>query len=89
MQAWLGRTAAAADALVVQAPDSQALPAASGVAHWDPDNKLGLTVAFPGDDTLVVWLDKTLPQVCACDAARNCYTLLQSLLTASFSCFLT
>lgn len=64
IQAWLGRAAAAADALVVHAITSQDAPHANReVARWDPDNKLGLTVPFPGDTSLVVWLDKTLPQV--------------------------
>lgn len=64
IQAWLGRAAAAADALMVQAVTSQAAPGANReVAQWDPDNKLALTVPFPEDTSLVVWLDKTLPQV--------------------------
>ncbi len=64
IQAWLGRAAAAADALVVHAVTSQAAPDAHReLARWDPDNKLGLTMPFPGDTSLVVWLDKALPQV--------------------------
>ncbi len=64
IQAWLGRAAGAADALVVQAIDSQAKPAVPGErARWDSDNKLGIAVPFPEDHSLVLWLDKTLPQV--------------------------
>lgn len=61
VQAWLGRCADTADALAVQALEQQA--ASGGAARWDPDNILGLTVAFPEDQSLVVWLDKALPLV--------------------------
>ena len=61
IQAWLGRCADTADALAVEPLERQA--ACGATARWDPDNKLGLTVPFPEDHSLVVWLDKTLPKV--------------------------
>lgn len=71
IQAWLGRAAGAADALVVrpllstaQAADATA-PAQQTMARWDPEDKLGLAVPFPEDQTLTVGLDKTLPMVIA------------------------
>lgn len=60
IEAWLGRSADASDALAVS---QQAASGVGGVARWEPDSKLGLTVPFPEDQSLVVWLDKTLPQV--------------------------
>lgn len=69
IQAWLGRAAGAADALVtrpvsfgLQTADA-AQPEQQTMARWDADNKLGLAVPFPEEQTLTVWLDKTLPQV--------------------------
>ena len=61
IQAWLGRCGDTADALAVEPLEQQA--ACGGTARWDTDNKLGLTVPFPEDQSLVVWLDKTLPKV--------------------------
>ena len=76
IQAWLGRAAGSADALVMrpltsggQAPDAE-MPDPSTMARWDPDNKLSLAVPFPEDQILTVWLDKTLPQVIAADDPR-------------------
>ncbi|KAL3135934.1 hypothetical protein ABBQ32_006979 [Trebouxia sp. C0010 RCD-2024] len=66
IEAWLGRSADASDALAVS---QQAASGVGGVARWEPDSKLGLTVPFPEDQSLVVWLDKTLPQVA--DLAEN------------------
>ena len=60
IEAWLGLSADASDALAVS---QQAASGVGGVARWHPDSKLGLTVPFPEDQSLVVWLDKTLPQV--------------------------
>ena len=61
IQAWLGRCADAADALAVKPLNQEAAP--EGVARCDPEDKLGLTVVFPEDQSLVLWLDKALPQV--------------------------
>lgn len=61
IQAWLGRSAGAADALAVK-PVEQA-DSSGRAACWDPADKLGLDVPFPEDQRLVIWLDKTLPQV--------------------------
>lgn len=73
IQAWLGRAAGSADALVMRPLTSggqvldAAMPDRSTMARWDPDNKLSLAVPFPEEQTLTVWLDKTLPQVTAAD----------------------
>lgn len=69
IQAWLGRAAGAADALVMRPlssggqADDISQPKQQTMLRWDPDNKLGLAVPFPEEQTLTVWLDKTLPQV--------------------------
>lgn len=68
IEAWLGRSADAADALAVNQQAGAGVGGGGkggggGVARWDPDNKLGLTVPFPEDHSLVIWLDKVLPQV--------------------------
>ena len=69
IQAWLGRAAGSADALVTRPLTSggqvldAAMPDRTTMARWDPDNKLSLAVPFPEEQTLTVWLDKTLPQV--------------------------
>eukprot|EP00891_Asterochloris_glomerata_P007060 jgi/Astpho2/7060/Aster-x0303 len=65
IQAWLGRMGGAAEVLVSPpAGLQQAVPHAAPdiVARWDPEDKLGISVPFPGDQEATLWLDCVLPR---------------------------
>lgn len=69
IQAWLGRMGGAAEVLVSPpAGVQQAVPQAAPdiVARWDPEDKLGISVPFPGDQEATLWLDCVLPRVSIC-----------------------
>ena len=66
IQAWLGRMGGAAEVLaspsaVVQQAMAQGAP--DIVARWDSEDKLGISVPFPGDQEATLWLDSMLPRV--------------------------
>ena len=66
IQAWLGRMGGAAEVLaappaVAQQATGQAAP--DTVARWDSEDKLGISVPFPGDQEATLWLDSVLPRV--------------------------